>query len=308
MSPDATCAAIAAAQFGAIARFQALAHLSAQAIRRRVTSGRWYERLPTTYVLDGAPRIRQQDIMCAVLWARSSQRGRRASCASHTTAAFLHGIGRDTRELHLTTPRSLKSVHDSLVVHRIELESVDVVSVGPLPVTTAARTLLDLGAVLGLLEVESCLEEALRRGLVSLPRLRWQLERCGGRGHRGAKALRRLLDDRTKGYIPSESELELRLFRLLRQARLPLPVRQLVIKERGRFIARVDYAYPDRGLLIEVHGWRSHGRKAAWQRDLERGNELTLTGARTLCFTWSDVVRRGRATAATVARALLLFP
>lgn len=304
---DARCYALAGGQFGAIARFQALAFLSARAIQGRVRSGRWQEVLPGTYVIEGAPRSREQEVMVALLWAMGREDTRAQSCASHTTAAWLHGLHGFKRPIHLITPRMLRPPSRAIVVHRMELEAVDVETVRGMRTTTPARTLLDLGAVVDIASLESALENALRRGLVSLPRLSWQLERCGGRGVRGAAALRHLLNDRNRGYIPSESELELRLFQLLRRRRLPLPVRQKVMKDdTGRFIARVDYAYPSHRLVIEVHGWKYHSGKPAWERDIDRGNRIVVQGERVLVFTWNSVTRRSEEVAATIKQALAL--
>lgn len=241
--------------------------------------------------------------MAAAIWAQSASQTRQLTCVSHTTAAWIHGLLDDDGTTHLTSPRSLTS-KVALSLHRMSLEPVDITRTKQIPVTTVARTLFDLGAVAPFPVVESALETALRRGLGGLARLRWQLDRCGGEGKRGAKTLRRLLDERAKGYIPSESELELRFFRILSAARLPLPVRQKVFKEGGRAIARVDFAYPSHNLVIEVYGWRFHGGKAAWQRDHSRANTLVLGGQRVLVFTWDDITRQSQRVGREVARAL----
>lgn len=308
MDADARCAEIARVQFGLIARFQALQYLSAAAIKRRCASGRWQQVLRGVYALSGAPQSEAHRIMAAVLWARGRAETRARSCASHETAARLWRIGGRGQTIHLISPRPLKIRDAEIVVHRVELEEIDITAVHDIPVTTVARTLFDLGATHSLEEVESALEAALRKGLVSLPRLRWQVDRSGGYGRRGSSTLRRLLEERSRGYIPYESELELRLFRILKRARLPLPVRQKVIKHQGRFIARVDYAYPSRQLVIEVHGWKHHGAKDRWQSDLARGNLVMLSGARTLEFTWHEVTREPQEVASLIRRALELCP
>lgn len=289
MESDARCLQLATTQFGLITREQALLYLSADAIRRRCQASVWFQILPGVFVIGGAPSSVDQRVMATVLWVRSKRATKDLSCASHGTAAYLAGLLPAQSKIHVATPRSLAPPKHSIVVHRVVLDPLDITVFRGMPATTAARTLLDLGATHRSDEVESVLETALRRGSVSLPRLRWQLERCGGRGHRGSATLRRLLDDRNKGYIPSESELELRLFRILRRARLPLPIKQKVVKDQGHFIARVDFAYPERGLIIEVHGWKYHSAKKRWESDLQRGNSLVLRGARVLVFTWSDV-------------------
>ena len=304
---DLACAAIARGQFGCIGRFQALAHLSSKSIHHRVRSRRWRQVAPETYIVDGSPRSYRQDVMVAVLWIMARRATRLHSCASYTTAAFLHGLLRFELPIHVTTPRDLVAYSSSVSVHRTEVEAVDIEKLGPIPTTTVARTLLDLGAVLDLDGVESCLERALLVRKVSIPRLQWQLDRCGGRGARGSATLRRLLEDRARGYIPSESELELRLWRALRQAQVPTPVKQRVHRdESGRSIARVDFSYPRNRLVIEVHGWKYHSARARWQRDLQRNNDLLLTGERVLVFSWTDVVDRTSQVIRTIKKGLEL--
>lgn len=301
---DATCLAIASGQFGVIARFQALPFLSAKAIQSRVRSGYWREVAPKTYVIEGSPANHHQEIMTAALWIMAGRDTRPHSCVSHTTAATLHRLRRFAHPIHLISPKGMASYSSAVCPHRMYLDPADIMKVGPVPVTTVSRTLLDVGAVIPIEELESILEEALRTRSVSIPRLRWQLDRCGGKGTRGSASLGRLLADREYGYIPSESELELRMMRALKRADLPVPSKQKVVKKGGRSIARVDFNYPNHRLSIEVHGWKYHSARARWQHDLRRGNDLILNGERVLVFTWSDVVDRTSEVVRTVRRAL----
>jgi hypothetical protein len=183
----------------------------------------------------------------------------------------------------------------------------EVTTVGRLPVTTAPRTLLDLGAVLGRTAVEASISEALRRRLTTVERLRLYLEGTGGKGRRGAKVLGSILRS-LEGTRP-ESVLELRLIRLLRRSGLPQPASQFSVSDRGRLVARVDLAYPEIRLAIEADGYRHHGGHADWKRDLARRNALTGLGWHVVHFTWEDlstrpdsVVRQVRAAVRTLAK------
>ena len=298
----------AASQLGLITAADALKFLSRQAIRRRLSAGLWRKVLPDIYTLSPSNLTIDQRVMAASLWVRSAQAARDRSCVSHTTAGWLLGLGTHPEPVHVMSPRSLTSPAKWLVHHRVCLEPKEVTSVNRIATTIPARTLLDLGAVCSSDEVESALETALRKGTVSLHRLERFVAERARKGSRGASTLRKLLRDRQNDYIPSESELELRLFRILRKARLPLPVKQQVVIDQGRFIARVDFAYPDRGLVIEVHGWKYHGQRDRWNQDLRRGNRLTLAGARTLEFTWRDVTHNPNEVAGSIREALVRFP
>jgi very-short-patch-repair endonuclease len=223
--------------------------------------------------------------------------------ASHRSAAALWKLeGAREGFIEITSPRS-KS-RPGIVLHVSALELCDISAVEGIPTTNVSRTLLDLGAVTGQEVVESALDDALRRGLTSLPRLRWWLEQLGGRGRRGAGVLRTLLMERDPKTAPPESVLEARLVRLLRRARLPEPTRQFEVREQGELLARVDLAYPDVHLAIEADGYRYHSGRAAWQRDLERRNRLTSRGWRIIHVTWADIISGAQDVVTEIRRAL----
>ena len=109
--------------------------------------------------------------------------------------------------------------------------------------------------------------------------------------------LRALLTDRAEG-IP-QKELERRFLRLIRAYGLPKPVRQ---KRSGN--RKIDFAYPELMIAIEVDGWNSHGSPAALASDLKRQNELILRGWTILRFTWSQITKQPDEVAATIRAAL----
>jgi len=150
---------------------------------------------------------------------------------------------------------------------------LEVVRRGPLYVTTRARTLLDLAAHLPDTELEAALDRAHRNGL-DLRRLRDHLR--SHRGIPGAGRLAELLRHRDPDR-PIESELKTRLFAILREARLPLPVPQLVIQtSAGR--RRLDFAYPRQRVALEVDGYRAHHGRRAFDDDRGRANAVREAG------------------------------
>lgn len=218
-------------------------------------------------------------------------RGGDGTVASHVTAGALldlDGCARDEVHLYGRSRWTCEGVR----VHRTSLlPPCDVTQKTSIPLTNASRTLLDLGAVMDADHVEVALECALRRGLTSVPRLRWRLQEVGGRGHAGSAALRKLLDRREPGTRPLQSVLEVRFLQGLCRRKLPAPVRQFEVRvgQRRRFI---DFGFPHALLGIEVGGRRFHSGPAAAQRDSRRHNELTALGWRILYFTWDDVQHR----------------
>lgn len=75
----------------------------------------------------------------------------------------------------------------------------------------------------------------------------------------------------------------------MRRAGLPEPVRQHTIYDRGRFVARVDFAYPHAKLAIEADGYRYHSGRARFESDRARLNALTALGWRVIHVTWAQL-------------------
>jgi very-short-patch-repair endonuclease len=228
--------------------------------------------------------------MAATLWA-----GPKAA-ASHRSAAALWEFPHFPPDLiELSTPQQRMARGDWPILHRVrDLRATDIASIAEIPVTSPARTLLDICGLVRVIEptvVEEALDDALRRELTSLPRLRWTAERVG-RGKPGSTMLKELLRRRAPGFVPPDSQLESMLLRVLRNARLPEPSRQHEIREMGKLLARVDIAYPDVQLAIEADGYRYHSGRIAWQKDLARRNALTSRGWRILHVTWEDLRKR----------------
>jgi very-short-patch-repair endonuclease len=171
-------------------------------------------------------------------------------------------------------PRSFDRVRDSVVVDGIR-------------VTTPARTLLDLAAVLATRQLKKALENARVRGLVDDDALRDVLARCPT--HRGARRLgRALTGPRTK------SALERRFVRLCREHGLPEP------RVNTRFAGvEVDMLFD--GLAVELDGDQHAG---AWAEDAARDAAVAAAGVPTLRLTWWDVDRNDARTAARVRTAL----
>jgi very-short-patch-repair endonuclease len=76
----------------------------------------------------------------------------------------------------------------------------------------------------------------------------------------------------------------------------------------GRFIARLDAAYPERRIAIEVDGYEAHSSPEAFQRDRTRQNRLVALGWTVLRFTWADVVHRPSMVAQAIKEAIIRLP
>jgi very-short-patch-repair endonuclease len=155
-------------------------------------------------------------------------------------------------------------------------------------VTTLTRTIVDLASILGNERLEEVLEQALNRRTIALSRLRECIQRVGPR--RGLVSLTSLLDARDPALLPSESDAETKLFRLLRKAALPAPRRQISVRHDGKFLGRVDLGWEALKVFIEVDSLWHLGRMRV-SHDHARRNDLVAAGWRPLTVMWNDLVR-----------------
>jgi very-short-patch-repair endonuclease len=298
--PDHLLRKRAERQVGAISRAQAFEDgLTPRMVQKRLETGILIRRAPEVYVFAAVPRGWEQDLMVACLHAGPG------AAASHRSAARLWTLpGWHADTLEISSPRQLR--HSIAIVHRSKLPVRQIRRVKGIPVTDPSRTLCDIGSVVTTDRVEEALDAALMRGLTSPTYLLRRLEENGGKGVRGTKALREILASRDPANMPSESILETRFRALLRRGRLPLPEQQKAIYRDGRFIGRVDFIYPSRGLIVEVDSVTWHSSRQAWEEDLERRNQLTLAGWRVIHVTWLQMKSAPKATIAKVREALSL--
>jgi very-short-patch-repair endonuclease len=167
-----------------------------------------------------------------------------------------------------------------------------------IPVTTPVCTLIDIATRLDRRRLEAAINEADKRDLVGPEELRAALEGLGRRP--GLRALRDTLDATT--FTLTDSELERRFLPIARSARLPSP-------ETGRRVNgfKVDFYWPDLGLIVETDGLRYHRTPAQQARDRLRDQAHAAAGLTPLRFTRAQVrfePGHVRATLAAVARRL----
>jgi very-short-patch-repair endonuclease len=291
---------VASRQFGLITGRQALElGMAPHMIRRQAQAGRWKELYPGVYCMAGSPASFEQATLAAVL---ASGPGAAASHRSAGGLLRLRGVSAVLPEVTVPYTRNPSPLGVRIYRSRTMCRA-DMTKVGPIPVTSATRTLIDLAAVLGAESVENALDDALQRRLTSIGKLRARMEGAH-KGVTGVRLLRELLTARSKGHL-GESAFENRLRRVLRASGLPAPTAQCVVRDAdGTFIARVDLAYPKFKVAIEADGYAFHSGRREFERDRERQNRLVNAGWRVLRFTPTQL----DSAAATVADALSVKP
>ena len=273
-SADQVIARIAGRSHGIATHRELLeAGLGRQQIKTRVARGSLITEHRGVYrVGHGAPSTKAR-YMAAV---RAAGDG---ACISGQAAAYLHRlIRRDAPSPEVTTTAHRRI--PGLPVHRVRnLDARDVTTHDRIPVTTVARTIVDLAAVLQPWELGRVVHEArvIHR---TTPR---QVEATLARrpNSPGATVLRRILFG---DFRITLSRLERRFLQRLRQAGLELP--ETNRREGRRY---VDCRWPKRRLTVELDSYRFHGSRHAWEQDRRREREAYARGDQFRRYTWHDV-------------------
>ena len=168
-----------------------------------------------------------------------------------------------------------------LEIHRRPtLPDEDVTTHRGIPVTSIVRTLLDLAATLPSRDLERAVNAADRLDLIDPEALRLAVDERGGQG--GVRRLRELLDRAT--FRLTDSELERRFLRIVRAAGLPPPETQVQLNGR-----RVDFFWPELGLVVETDGLRYHRTAERQSNDARRDQAHVTAGLTVLRFSHAQV-------------------
>ena len=154
--------------------------------------------------------------------------------------------------------------------HQVRLDPRDRTVHEGIPITTVARSLLDLAGAVPLRRLAKAVETAERLNLFDLVAIQDVLTRTPG--HHGHKQLLSLLDDHTPTPM-TRSELEDAFWDLVNEENLPRPEGNANV---GPY--EVDFLWEDQRVIVELDSWGFHGTRQAFERDRERDIELRLLG------------------------------
>jgi very-short-patch-repair endonuclease len=278
-SRDEAIGALAGGQHGVVALRQLLdLGLSRAAVEGRVRRKRLLPLHRGVYAV-GHPALTWRGHLVAAVLACGE-----GALASHRAAGALHGLVRSGR-IEVTAPRERRP-RPGITVHRSRLTHEDDRSlIAAVPVTSVARTLVDLADVLSEERLAKAIHQAEILRVFDLSALERAQERAGGR--RGRHRLTRVLT----AYRPEphliRSEAERRLKQLCESHSLPRP--QFNVTVHGY---EVDAYWPEHRLVVELDSWTHHGTRAAFERDRKRDADLHAAGITTVRFTHEQVTRR----------------
>jgi len=298
---DDAVARLAAAQYGFFARWQALGlGATPQLMARRLRARRWLRVAAGVYSLPGVAPSWRGSLMAACLEAGP------AAAVSHEAAAALqglatfapgpvvvmlrHGDHQRTRLSRLRQSTDLRAHHCTVV--------------DGIPVTTVARTLVDLAATVRPGRLRTAVEDALAAKSCSLTELTQCREELSRPGKRGLRQLAAILASLGPAPVPAATALERRLRRVLREGGLPSAVREHELPWTRDTPGRVDLAFPRQRVIVEADSRRWHTRERDFETDRRRDRQAQMAGWSVYRFTWDDLCHRPEEVVATLRRAL----
>jgi Protein of unknown function (DUF559) len=223
----------------------------------------------------------------------------RDAVLSHFSAAALLGLVRwDGRHPEVTVLRSGTRVHRRIRVHRTQtLDPQDVAWYRGIPITSPARTLLDVAGALDYRRLRRAVRQAQSLRHVELRQLIEALTRLGPR--RGSRNLRGIL---ATGPAPTRSELEDVVLDLMLGGGLEHPEVNVPLVLAGRRVVP-DFRWPSQKLVVEADGAAWHDDRLSREDDAERQALLEAHGERVLRVTWDQAITRPRETLARIRAA-----
>ena len=262
--------------------------VSPEEIKQRVARGTLLREYPGVYRVGHRAPSLEASYLAAVRACGDD------ALLSGQAAAHLLGLLRGPApkpEVTAPTERRVEGIRTRRSRH---MDARDATTWNRIPVTTVARTLVDLAAVLGIDELARACHEAGVRHRTAPTEVEAVLARRPR--SRGAASLRRILRGDVRVTL---SKLEARFLAHLDEAGLPLP--ETNRPAGGR---RVDCRWPDRRLTVEVDGYRYHHSRHAWEQDRRREREAHARGDDFRRYTYGDVFERSEAMVAELRRLL----
>src|SRR3954463_11092990 len=266
---NAQLAEIAARQHGVVTTKQL--GLKRPAIAYRVQAGTLHRVYRGVYAV-GHKRLSEKGMYMAAILAA----GKGARLSGLSAAALWRAWGRPVREIHVTAPRGRHPQAGFRLHTTRHLDPRDVTTLDGIPVTTMARTLVDLTDVLTAHQIANVIHEAAFHELFDGQATREAITRANGRPN-----LERLDQALEANGAGTRSDLEDRFLSLI--AGLPQP--QVNTKIAG---IEVDFAWPD--LIVELDG-PGHARSRTRREDARRDAMLKTAGYEVLRLTAAELDR-----------------
>ena len=279
--PDRRLAELAARQWGVVSIDQLAAlGIGRGAVTKRVRAGRLHRLHAGVYAVGHKRLGREGRYLAAVLAC-----GPGAAMSHRSAAAWWGLLASSATSVDVSAARGRHGGRGIRLHRPRSLDAQDTTHHEGIPITSVARTLLDLAATARPRELERALAQTQHQRLYDHTAIEDVIERTNG--HRGQAKLARATQQEP---ALTRSELEDRFLDLIDQANLPRPRvnAPLDAPDHGRIVP--DFHWPDHRLIVETDGEETHGTRAAFRNDRRRDAALAAAGHRVVRFTWDDLV------------------
>jgi very-short-patch-repair endonuclease len=289
---DSRLAKLAKHQHGVVCRRQLLTlGFSSQAIKTLVARERLH-RVHRGVFAVGHTRLRAQGQWMAGVLACGE-----CAVLSHGDAAALHDlrqIGSGPVHVTATGRHAVKGVryHWARTLDREDCTIID-----GIPVTSVARTYLDLAELLTPPRLIDVLEAGQRQNKLDVAAIEAVIARNPGR--HGIRPLQAAIAELTDAPPLLQSELERAFRALIRAHGLPQPQYNVYVEDE-----LVDAVWPEHRLVVEVDGWNYHRTKRSFAKDRRRDRKLLRARWRAARFTGDEVTLEGDGVAAELSELL----
>jgi very-short-patch-repair endonuclease len=274
-SRDRRIVALAERQYGLVTR-QQLVQLGCT----RALISHWLRRRRLRHVHRGVYALGHRILTQHGIWIAGVM-AVPGSALSHLSAAQLWDLrDKGPSTPHVTAP--FASRKPSVRCHKAPLEPGDTTRCQRIPVTTVARTLFDVAAMLGRDNLERAFDRAELKRRLDLAAIEALIERHPRR--HGVPTLRQIIAARAPRPSRTRSGLEDLFLALVRQEGLPRPRVNAMV---GPF--EVDFTWPERRLGVELDSWSHHGGRGAFERDRARDRRLASEGWNVIRITWRQL-------------------
>jgi len=294
--------ALAAHQHGCFSRVQAHERgLTDRQLRHRIDQGLLTRGYGDTYHVAGAPRTTRAEYASASLAVPGGLVGAAAAAHLHRFDGF--GPTQPIVVVGMDAPSRLDGVR---ILRRRDLVPRHGCRVDGIATTSIPRTVLDLAAYLPWFELGQLIDALTEGRRLSVKRLFDEFDLVARRGRNGTTAMRRVLEPRLESLTLDRSKLEELGLAFLRRFEFPDPDVEFRPPWAGPAVARVDLAYPQWRLIIELDGRKWHDRSDRFEHDRLRDQLAMAAGWVVVRITWRQlqddpfgVAQRLRATVQT---------
>jgi hypothetical protein len=209
---------------------------------------------------------------------------------SFESAAAWYGVDlpAPVDRLHVTVPRCRGRYAEKVAgvrLHRADVAPWDLAVLRGARVTRPLRTAMDICRHAPVDHAVAIVDAFLRSRLFTTTDFLHAARLSKGPGRLRIQVAASLVDPSSGSILESLARV------LMWRDDLPTPQTQVSIQGSRGWIGRVDFAWPDRKVILECDGYEFHAAKEPFQRDRRRWSALTAAGWQVVVITWFDVTR-----------------